>query len=175
GTAMLHALLLSALTCLPAAGEPVQADYVLRGAMLHDGSGKAPVRGDLAIRGERIVAVGTFAPAGKPRIIPAEGLIVAPGFIDLHTHSDDAILEPATRSNLNYLTQGVTTIVTGNCGFGPVDTAAYYRKIDEHKAGSNVLHQVPHGAVRKQVMGNFNRPPNPRELQHMKELVDQGM
>ena len=93
---------------------PIQADVVLRGATLVDGTGKPGRVGDLAIRGDRIVAVGTFTVAGKPRVLDATGLVIAPGFIDLHTHSDTALTEKATSANLNYLMQGVTTAVTGN-------------------------------------------------------------
>jgi N-acyl-D-amino-acid deacylase len=170
--------MLSILCCLalanPVAAE-VEADYVIRGALLYDGAGNPGKIGDVAIRGDRIVAVGSFAPVGKPRIIDGNGLVVAPGFIDLHTHSDDPILLPATRANLSYLTQGVTTIVTGNCGAGPVDVARFYHRIDEGKSGTNVAHQVPHNSLRQQVMGNVNRPPAPQELDKMKSLVAQGM
>src|SRR5262249_55921799 len=144
---------------LPAADAPVEADIVLRGATLLDGSGAPGVVGDLAIRGERIVAVGRFETAGKPRVLDAKGLMVAPGFIDLHTHSDDALTRPATRSNLNYLMQGVTTVVTGNCGSGPTDVAGYFKKMEEGGIGSNVIHQVPHNNVRERVMKNANREP----------------
>src|SRR6516165_1577887 len=153
----------------------VEADCVVRGATLYDGSGGPGTTGDIAIRGDRIVALGNFAIAGKPRIIEGEGLVVAPGFIDLHTHSDDPILAPATRANLSYLTQGVTTIVTGNCGAGPVDAGKFYHRIRETKVGTNVAHQVPHNALRQQVMGNVNRPPSPEELDKMRSLVAQGM
>jgi N-acyl-D-aspartate/D-glutamate deacylase len=167
---------------LPAA--PIEADVVIRGATLYDGSGKPSVIGDLAFKGERIIGVGAFEMAGKPRIIDGKGLIVAPGFIDLHTHSDIAIFspgskvpiaEPRTRNNLNYLTQGVTTIVTGNCGFGPVDVADYLKRLDADPPGSNVCHQVPHNALRTEVMGNANRPPSREELEKMKALVERGM
>jgi N-acyl-D-aspartate/D-glutamate deacylase len=154
---------------------PVKADYVIHRATLIDGSGKPGVSGAIAIRDDRIVAVGTFAVQGQPRVIEGKGLIVAPGFIDLHTHSDNPIVQPATRANLNYLTQGVTTIVTGNCGSGPVDVAAFYKKIDEHGAGSNVAHQIPHNALRQHVMGNVNRRPTAEELGSMQELVARGM
>ena len=115
------------LLSLLAADPPVQADIVIRGATLIDGTGKVGFQGDLAIRGERIVAVGAFQVAGQPRVIDGAGLIVAPGFIDLHTHSDKQLTEPGTRANLCYLLQGVTTVVTGNCSSGPVDVAAYLR------------------------------------------------
>ena len=83
------------LLLLPAAAE-VEADVVVRGATLYDGAGAAGQKGDLAIKGGRIVAVGAFTVKGKPREIDATGLIVAPGFIDLHTHSDNAMTQPAT-------------------------------------------------------------------------------
>jgi N-acyl-D-aspartate/D-glutamate deacylase len=131
--------------------------------------------GDLAIRGGRIVAVGTFAPAGTPRVIDARGLVIAPGFIDLHTHSDTALTVEATRGNRSYLHQGATTVVTGNCGFGPADVADYFRALEKGGIGSNVVHLVPHNTVRRTVMKNANRPPSPAELARMEALVDQGM
>jgi N-acyl-D-aspartate/D-glutamate deacylase len=163
------------LLCLLPAAEPVEADVVLRGASLHDGSGNAPVVGDLAIKGERIVAVGAFEVKGSPRVIDARGLVVAPGFIDLHTHSDDALTQPATRDNRNYLLQGVTTVVTGNCGAGPADVAAYFRTLERGGVGGNVIHQVPHNAVRQAVMRNANRAPTADELKKMEALVDAAM
>src|ERR1700677_4304080 len=106
---MLNTTALAPLFLIPAA--PVEADYVIKGATLYDGSGKPGVVGDLAIKGERIVGVGAVDVAGKPRIIDGTGLIVAPGFIDLHSHSDISsvpdsevpIVEPKTKSNLNFL------------------------------------------------------------------------
>ena len=169
---MLHAavLLFAAVTAAP-----VEADVVIRGATIFDGSGKPGVKGDVALKGERIVGVGTFEVKGKPRLIDGIGLVVAPGFIDLHTHSDLPLLAPATRGNVNYLTQGVTTVVTGNCGAGPLDVGAYLGKIDRDKAGTNVAHQIPHNALRQRVMGSANRLPTKGELEKMKALVDKGM
>src|SRR5579862_2796891 len=132
------------LLCAFVAAEPeVQADFVIRSATIYDGSGGKGTVGDVAIRGDRIVAVGTFTTTGKPRVIDGKGLFVAPGFIDLHTHSDDALTHAKTNANLNYLYQGVTTVVTGNCGFGPADVAAYFKKLEKVKTGTNVIHQVP--------------------------------
>jgi N-acyl-D-aspartate/D-glutamate deacylase len=163
-----------ALLALPAA-EPVEADVVLRGATLYDGSGRPGQAGDLAIKGDRIAAVGRFEAKGSPRVIDATGLLVAPGFIDLHTHSDAALAQPATRANLNYLLQGVTTVVTGNCGSGPTDVARYFKTLEENGVGGNVIHQVPHNDVRRLVMGNANRAPTAEELKKMEALVDQAM
>jgi N-acyl-D-aspartate/D-glutamate deacylase len=163
------------LLSLPAADKPVEADVVIRGATLYDGSGKPGQVGDLALKGDRIVAVGTFKVAGEPRVIDGKGLLAAPGFIDLHTHSDYPLQKDPTRANLNYLTQGVTTVVTGNCGSGPTDVAKYFKALETGGVGSNVIHQVPHNDVRRQVMGNANRLPTADELKKMQALVDQGM
>src|SRR5947209_17087756 len=166
-----------ACTLLPCAvGQTeVEADFVLRGAEIYDGSGGNAVTGDVAIKGDRVVAVGKFAIKGNPRILDCTGLAIAPGFIDLHTHSDYAMTQAKTHGNLNYLKQGCTTIVTGNCGAGPVDVADYYAKMEKIGIGSNVAHQVPHNDVRAKVMGNINRDPTPEEMQQMESLVDRGM
>jgi N-acyl-D-aspartate/D-glutamate deacylase len=163
------------LLSLPAADKPVEADVVIRGATLYDGSGKPGQVGDLALKGDRIVAVGTFKVAGEPRVIDGKSLLACPGFIDLHTHSDYPLQKEPTRANLNYLTQGVTTVVTGNCGSGPTDVAKYFKALETGGVGSNVIHQVPHNDVRRQVMGNANRLPTADELKKMQALVDRGM
>jgi N-acyl-D-aspartate/D-glutamate deacylase len=157
--------------------DPVAADVVLRNGQIFDGSGQESFVGDVAIKGDRIVAIqrGKLDIADGTTEIDATGLVIAPGFIDLHSHSDGPILETKTRINANYLTQGCTSVVTGNCGSGPVDVAAYYAKIDKHGAGTNVLHLIPHGSLRAQAMGRTNRPPSPKELEKMKELTAQGM
>lgn len=156
----------------------VEADLVIRGATLLDGTGKASAVGDLALKGGRIVAVGQVAVAGQPKTVDGTGLMAAPGFIDLHTHGDigePAITQPAGRANLCYLMQGVTTVITGNCGSGPVDVADYFGKLEAGKVGTNVIHQMPHNNVRQKILGNANRPPTAVELNGMKELIDQGM
>jgi N-acyl-D-aspartate/D-glutamate deacylase len=170
----LLALLLT-LTAVAPLSAQVEADVVLRGATLYDGSGQPGVVGDLAIKDDKIVGVGTFQLAGKPRILDCTGLVIAPGFIDLHTHSDTGLQRSATRANVNYLMQGVTTVVTGNCGLGPVDVAAYFKKMEDGGIGTNVIHQIPHNSLREQVMGNVNRAPSADELAKMEALVDRGM
>lgn len=164
------------LLCLFLPGEPaIEADIVLRGATLYDGSGAAGFVGDVAIRGDRIVAVGQFTVAGKPRSLDGKGLVVAPGFIDLHTHSDYPLQREDTRANRCYQRQGVTTVVTGNCGMGPVDVAKYFQTLESGKIGTNAIHQVPHNDVRQQVMKNANRAPTADELRQMEALVDRAM
>ncbi len=90
-------------------------------------------------------------------------------------HSDYPLQEKKTNANYNYQTQGVTTVVTGNCGAGPVDVAKYFATMEKIGIGTNVIHQVPHNDVRAKVMGNANREPTPKELKAMEALVDQGM
>jgi N-acyl-D-aspartate/D-glutamate deacylase len=150
-------------------------DFLIRGATIHDGRGGPPVVADIAIRGERISAIGNLADAKAGRVIDGNSLVAAPGFIDLHTHSDDPIQKERTRANLNYLLQGVTTIVTGNCGGGPTDVAKMFATIDEHGAGTNVIHLIPQGSLRRKVVGESNRPATDDELAEMKRLVDQEM
>ncbi len=155
---------------------PKSMDLVIRNVTIYDGSGKVGVKGDVAVAGVRIVAVGTFEIAGKPRIIDGSGLIAAPGFIDLHTHCDAGVAaEGPERINKCYLTQGVTLVVTGNCGSGPTDVKDYFAKMDKNGVGTNVIHQAPHNSVRKKVMGNANRAPTADELKKMETLVEQQM
>jgi N-acyl-D-aspartate/D-glutamate deacylase len=154
---------------------PVAADWVLQNGLIVDGTGEPGRLGDVAILGDRIVAVGAFTAAPTARVIDATGLVIAPGFIDLHTHSDDGMVKPKLRHNVNYLTQGVTTIVTGNCGSGPIDVEAYFKAIEAGGAGSNVIHLIPHGSLRRSVMGNGESKPSARQMEGMKSRVVRGM
>ncbi len=163
---------------LTLAADPVAADVVIKSATIHDGTGKAGYIGDVAIAGDKIVGVGKFAIAGKVKEIDGTGLVVTPGYIDLHTHCDSGdtgVTREGHRLNKCYLTQGVTTVVTGNCGSGPVDVKAFYAKLTKDGVGTNVAHLVPHNAVRSAVMKNENRPPTDGELKKMESLVDAGM
>ena len=157
------------------AGGPIEADILLTGATIYDGTGGAPVRGDVAMRGDRIVAVGSFEVERVVWEIDCRQLVIAPGFIDLHTHSDEPIASGQARANVNYLIQGSTTVVTGNCGSGPADVGAFYEKVKALGAGTNVVHLLPQGALRKQVMGTEQRSASPEELAAMKKLVAKAM
>jgi len=171
------AIALPLIALAPVRGDepPARADVVLEGGELIDGSGAERRRADVAIRGDRIIAVGELEDLPRDRTIDVSSLIVAPGFIDLHSHSDSGIVADSTRLNLNYLTQGVTTIVTGNCGSGPIDVRAFLGKIDARGAGTNVIHLIPHGALRRAVMGNADREPTDEELDRMRNLTRTGM
>jgi N-acyl-D-amino-acid deacylase len=163
---------------LAVAADPAPADILIKGATIYDGSGRAGYVGDVAIAGDRITAVGKVQAAGSPRVIDGAGLVVAPGFIDLHTHcdsGDNSVTRPIHRLNKCYLTQGVTTVVTGNCGAGPSDVRGFYETLDKNGVGTNVAHLVPHNSVRTKAMGNANRAPTEDELHRMEALVEAGM
>lgn len=158
----------------PAPAATVDADLLLRGGAIHDGSGADPQVGDVAVREGRIVAVGKVTPGKVGRTIDCRGLVVAPGLIDLHTHTDGTLAQPGVRPSLNYLIQGCTTVCTGNCG-GAQDVAKFLKDVDANGAGTNIMHLVGHGTVRRAVLGSERRAPTAEELQRMKALVDQAM
>jgi N-acyl-D-amino-acid deacylase len=155
--------------------KPVEADILLKGGTLLDGSGVEGQVGDIAIKDDRIVGVGQFPVKSAKWQIECRDLIVAPGFIDLHNHSDSQIVSPRTRANVNYLMQGCTTVVTGNCGSGPIDVAEYYSKISAAGAGTNVIHLLPQGALRGHVVGSAQRTAKPDEIAKMRELAEKAM
>ncbi|MCA9066313.1 MAG: amidohydrolase family protein [Planctomycetaceae bacterium] len=159
------------------AAQPAEerCDVLLRGGTVHRGDGSPGVVADVAVRDGRIVAVGAALNMVADQQLDCSGLIVCPGFIDLHNHSDDVITERDTRANINYLMQGCTTVVTGNCGFGPVDTGKYLNAIDKDGAGTNVAHLLPQGSLRSQVMGDVNREARDEELAEMRQLAEQAM
>jgi N-acyl-D-aspartate/D-glutamate deacylase len=169
------ALLALSATRLSAQGR-ADVDILLKGGTIVDGSGGEPYEGSVAVRDGMIVAVGGDVEVAAPRqTIDCSGLVICPGFIDLHNHSDNTILSPETRDARCYVTQGCTTLVTGNCGGGKRDTGEFYEELAAKGVGANIAHLVPHGAIRDQVMGKVRRAPTDNELQQMKELVAAGM
>jgi N-acyl-D-aspartate/D-glutamate deacylase len=158
------------------AQEQSDVDIWLKGGTIVDGASGEPYEGSVAVRDGMIVAVGADIEVGTARqTIDCSGLVICPGFIDLHNHSDNTILTPETRDARCYLTQGCTTLVTGNCGGGQRDTGKFYDELAATGIGINIAHLVPHGAIRDQVMGKVRRAPTENELQKMKELVAAGM
>ena len=147
-------------------------DFLITNAQIADGSGSPLVRGSVAVKGGRIVAVGEIK-GSADEVIDAGGKVAAPGFIDVHTHSENICLIPTAE---NFLRMGVTTIITGNCGHSRTDVAKFFQEIEESKVALNVATLIGHGSVREQGMGgSFIRAPNAEQLDMMKELVDQAM
>ena len=167
--------MLMAALATSALAAPVDADLLLRGGTVHDGSGAKPVVGDVVVRDGRILAVGKFTPGKIGRTIQCRGLVVAPGLIDVHTHTDGTLNQPGVRPCLNYLIQGCTTMITGNCGGGPLDVAKFLTGVETNSAGVNILALAPHGSIRSKVMGGERRAPTSEELERMKTLLGQAM
>ena len=169
-------------------------DVLIRGATLYDGTGGAPRLEDVALRGDRIARVGGLGDARAPVAIDATGLALAPGFIDVHTHDDFALI---VRPEMDFkILGGVTTVVVGNCGFGaapwpmasimarafhPDATlpewegySGYMAQLEREPASTNAAVLVGHGTVRASVMRNENRAPSAGELEAMKRIVREG-
>ncbi|WP_369371705.1 amidohydrolase family protein [Promicromonospora sp. Populi] len=177
-------------------------DLLLRGGLIVDGSGAAPATGDVLVRAGRIAGVGGRIDADGVRVIDADGLAVAPGFIDMHAHSDLAVL--ADGAHLAKVTQGVTTEVVGQDGisYAPVtdstmatvreqiagwngtpdgvdfawrSVAEYLAEIDRRGSATNVAYLLPQGAIRMNVVGTGDERASAADLAEMRAQVDQGM
>ena len=174
-------------------------DLVIRNGFVIDGAGNPWFRADVGISGGKIAKVGRLDTVGAEKLIDARGLVVSPGFIDIHSHSDLALLiNPRAESKVR---QGVTTEVIGNCGgsAAPINNETvnflkddwgleakevawnwstfgeYLNQLEKQGVALNVAPLVGHGTVRIAVMGVDNRPPTPEELEKMKDLVAQSM
>jgi N-acyl-D-amino-acid deacylase len=152
------------------------ADLIIRGGTVNPGD-IAPFRGDVAIRGDRVIAVGPRLAMRARRVIDARGMMVAPGFIDPHTHMADDLAspDPATRLIPAFLLQGVTTAFVGNDGGGPVEVGRLLASAAARPVGINYAAYVGFGEVRQRVIGAANRAPTPAELQAMRRLVAKAM
>jgi len=168
-------------SCTVTVGEDARqsADILITGGQLFDGTGSPARSDDVAIRDGQIVYVGADADARfqASQTIDATGLIVAPGFIDPHTHagSDLASGDAARRANHAFAFQGVTTVVVGNDGGGSPDIAALADAARENGLGTNAAYLVGFGPVREAVLGSANRAPEPDELDRMQDLTRQAM
>jgi N-acyl-D-aspartate/D-glutamate deacylase len=170
-------LLAMAIVLASAGAPPDAADVIIRGGTIHDGGTGPAFVGDVALRGDRIVYVGPRAPMPARQTVDAAGMIVAPGFIDPHTHADGFLRSPdaATRANPAWLNQGVTTVMIGVDGGGTPDVAADARALTTAGVGTNIVPFVGFGAVRKRVLGEAARAPDAAELGRMKALVATAM
>ncbi len=166
----LPALLSLAAILVPANQEP-SFDLLITNAQLLDGSGNPWLREDIAIRGDRIVARGRLSGAKATRLIDAKGLVLAPGFIDVHSHAVPALRRPELRDARALLLQGVTTIVGNPDGGGPIDLAAQRQSLEAEGIGVNVALMIGHGSVRGSVLGNAIREPDAADSARMKAVV----
>lgn len=177
---------------------PLRFDLLLRGGTVVDGTGTQPFAADIGVCGERIVAIGDLRQATASRIVDVVGLHVAPGFIDIHTHSDISILYNPQQTSA--LAQGITTQVVGNCGItmGLINEepifayerrwlaphgievtwegklSRFHQRISEQGTATHLIPLVGHGTVRKRVMGMERRAPTASELKQMCALVEEA-
>lgn len=161
------------LLCCPILVHAQQADILIKNGRIIDGTGNSWVYGDIAIRNGKIVQTGRLSHWQANRIIDASGLVVAPGFIDVHTHLEGE--EKKVPEAANFIYDGVTTAVTGNCGSSNTNLGRYFAMLDSLKLSINVASLIGHNDVRKAVLGNANRDPNEAEMHQMEEIVEQAM
>jgi len=150
-----------------------QADILIKNGKILDGTGNSWYYGDIAVKNGKIAATGKLGKWTAPKNIDATGLIVAPGFIDVHTHIEGDEKKNPTADNFIY--DGVTTVVTGNCGLSQVNIGGYFSMLDSLKISINVASLVGHNDVRKAAMGSANRDPSEAEMAKMESIVEQAM
>jgi N-acyl-D-aspartate/D-glutamate deacylase len=148
-------------------------DIVIKNGKIVDGTGNPWYRGDLGISGDMIVKIGWISSNKGRTVIDATGKIVAPGFIDIHSHGERQILMDRTAHNL--LTQGATTIVGGNCGGSPLNLDEFFVQFESKGAALNCGVLIGHNTIRRKVMGNAGRAPTEDELEEMKRFVEIAM
>ena len=174
-------------------------DILIVGGLVVDGSRQPAVQADIGIEGDKITAVGNLKGAEATRVIQAAGLVVSPGFIDIHTHSDLSLMvEP---SGMSKVRQGVTTEVSGNCGYSPfpispertsllraclsvlfgeevdwtwTDLRGYRDVVEEQGVGVNIAPLVGHSAIRGTIVGFEDRPAKADEIQAMQKITDEA-
>lgn len=152
-----------------------QVDLLLRGGLVIDGSGSAARPADVGIRGDRIAFIGDGSKVQATRILDVKGLIVSPGFIDPHAHVTSDLSGTATKANEAFLFQGVTTVVTGNDGQGPINSGATLAKWTQQGIGTNAAIYIGQGTVRREVMGMSDAAPSAEQVARMKSLVARGV
>ncbi|MFQ6108080.1 MAG: amidohydrolase family protein [Candidatus Aminicenantales bacterium] len=148
-------------------------DLLVKGGFVVDGSGNPWFKADIGIKGRKIVKVGSIDSDRAKRLIDAKGLTVAPGFIDVHTHCDRQIGEIPTVDN--YVLQGVTSVIGGNCGGHPFPLSELFRRLEREGISPNFGCLIGHNTIRREVMGYKMDAPTREEMEKMKRLVTQEM
>jgi len=163
-------ILLALMTALTAPGA---TRLILQGGLVVDGTGAPPRVADIEVLPSgRIGSIGPTDPADA-RVISIDGLVVAPGFIDVHTHAENITKQPGAT---NFLRMGVTTLVLGNCGSSKLHVGEFLKQLEKQRITPNAATLIGHNTVRLDAMkGSFMRPPTPAELQRMTDSVNRAM
>ena len=173
-TAVLALLAAGAMMASPRGGaQTTTYDVLIRNARIVDGTGGAWYRGEIALRGETIAAIGRLGEVEARRVIDAGDRVVAPGFIDVHSHARRTIFEVPTAENC--IRQGVTTVIEGPDGSSPLPLKPFLEKLAAARLGINFGLFVGQGTIREQVIGNVDRRATAEEIAKMKELVREAM
>ncbi len=150
-----------------------KADLLIKNGRIIDGTGNSWYYGDVAVKEGKIISIGKNLSGNAIKTIDAKGLIVAPGFIDVHGHIEGGVFERPTADN--YIYDGVTTVVTGNCGGSADDLKNFFWRLDSMKTSINIASLIGHNNVRRMAMGLDNRLATAAEQKKMEELVAKGM
>jgi N-acyl-D-amino-acid deacylase len=150
-----------------------QADIIIKNGKILDGTGNSWFYDNIAVKDGKIIKIGKLENWQAPKIIDAIGLIIAPGFIDVHTHLEED--EKRNPLATNFILDGVTTCITGNCGLSNTNIKNYFSFIDSLKISINVAAMIGHNDVRRAIMGRTMRDPNEDEMEQMEGLVEQAM
>ena len=169
----LAALTIAVCSIAPLFAQVQRFDLVITGGRIVDGSGDPWFYGDVAIQGDSIAAIGRFDRSSASRSLDAKGMVVSPGFIDIHTHARRGIgLDPAAQ---NYTRQGVTTIFEGPDGSSPLPIGKFLSDIGKLSLGPNFATFAGQGSIREQVIGLVNRPATAEEIERMRQITRQAM
>jgi N-acyl-D-amino-acid deacylase len=170
-------MMLSVLAIWSCATPNLDMDTLIKNGTLIDGTGSPSIKMDLGIKGDKIVWMGDSHKLNiqATRTLDAKGHIVAPGFIDPHTHADAQLAVPKSAANQAYLYQGVTTVLTGNDGEGPWPIGASLAKWQDQGLVTNVGLFVGHGTLRLQVIGKNDTAPTVEQMEAMRTMVREGM
>ncbi len=167
--------IINIFTGIPASTDIGSYDIVIQNGRILDGTGNPWYYADIGIKGNRIKTMGDLSDASAHRIIDADGLYIAPGFIDPHSHASQGLSSSELSFARPQLAQGITLVVVNPDGGGPVDLEAQKLELENHEIGVNVAQLIPHGSIRSSVVGSANREATPEELDQMRTLVRIGM
>jgi dihydroorotase/N-acyl-D-amino-acid deacylase len=170
GIVLLASVLALSATLAP---QPSPYDILLKNGRIVDGTGTAWFKGDVAIRGDAIARIASSIAEPAVRTIDVAGSVIAPGFIDIHTHARRGISETPTAAN--YVRQGVTTVIEGPDGSSPLPLAPFLAQLAALQKSVNIGSFVGQGSIRTAVIGNVDRKATPEEIQKMVALAEQGM